>query len=171
PARAATALAPAGAHSGAGAGGRGSGGAAALLAPSAPLLPIQGSGDVPTAVRIALLFTALALAPTVLLMMTSFVRMVIVLHFVPLARVAQPKVPADLPMQVVVPSFVLSELRASFQIGFLIFLPFLVIDLVVSAVLLSSGMMMLPPVVVSFPFKVLLFVLVDGWYLLVGSLV
>ena len=69
------------------------------------------------------------------------------------------------------PSFITSELKTAFQIGFLIFLPFLVIDLVVSAVLLSSGMMMLPPVVVSFPFKILLFVMVDGWYLLVGSLV
>jgi len=69
------------------------------------------------------------------------------------------------------PAFLISELKTGFQIGFLLFLPFLVIDLVVSSVLLSMGMMMLPPVMISFPFKILLFVMVDGWHLLVGSLV
>lgn len=209
---------------------------------------LTGSGEISQALKISLLFTALAILPTILLMMTSFVRLVIVFHFVrqalgtqttppnqvllglamfltlfvmyptgkrvydeaivpyqegrmdaraamgaaseaprewmvrntrekdlmlfaSLAHLPPLKGPADLPMHVAIPAFVVSEMRAAFQIGFLIFLPFLVIDLVVSAVLLSSGMMMLPPVVVSFPFKILLFVMVDGWYLLVGSLV
>jgi flagellar biosynthetic protein FliP len=78
---------------------------------------------------------------------------------------------ADLPMRVVVPAFVLSELKTAFQMGFLLFLPFLVIDLVVSSVLLSMGMFMLPPVMISTPFKILLFVLVDGWHLVCQSLV
>ncbi|AOS45121.1 Flagellar biosynthetic protein FliP precursor [Lacunisphaera limnophila] len=77
----------------------------------------------------------------------------------------------DLPMRVVIPSFVLSELQSAFQMGFLIFLPFLVIDFLVAAVLMSLGMMMMPPNVVSLPFKLLLFVLVDGWRLIVQSLV
>jgi flagellar biosynthesis protein FliP len=79
--------------------------------------------------------------------------------------------PEDLPMRVVVPAFVLSELKTAFQMGFLLFLPFLVIDLVVSSVLLSMGMFMLPPVMISTPFKILLFVLVDGWGLVCQSLV
>ena len=74
-------------------------------------------------------------------------------------------------MQVVVPSYMISELKTAFQIGFVLFVPFLVIDMVVAAVLLSMGMMQLPPVVVSTPFKLLLFVLVDGWNLVIGSLV
>ena len=78
---------------------------------------------------------------------------------------------ADLPLQVVVPAFVLSELKTAFQMGFLLFLPFLVIDLVVSSILLSMGMFMLPPVMISTPFKILLFVLVDGWHLVCESLV
>lgn len=77
----------------------------------------------------------------------------------------------EIPFYVVVPSFVMSELRIAFQIGFMIYLPFVVIDLVVSAVLLSMGIMFLPPVLVSLPFKILVFVLTDGWYLLVQSLV
>ncbi len=77
----------------------------------------------------------------------------------------------ELPFHVVVPAFVMSELKTAFQIGFLIYLPFLVIDMVIASVLMSMGMMMLPPVMISLPFKLLLFVLVDGWYLLVGSLV
>jgi flagellar biosynthetic protein FliP len=79
--------------------------------------------------------------------------------------------PVELPMRVVVPAFVLSELKTAFQMGFLLFLPFLVIDLVVSSVLLSMGMFMLPPVMISTPFKILLFVLVDGWHLVCQSLV
>lgn len=79
--------------------------------------------------------------------------------------------PTELPLRVVVPAFVLSELKTSFQMGFLLFLPFLVIDLVVSSVLLSMGMFMLPPVMVSTPIKILLFVMVDGWHLVCHSLV
>ena len=82
-----------------------------------------------------------------------------------------PATRADTPMSSLVPAFLISELKTAFQIGFLLFLPFLVVDLVVSSVLLSMGMMMLPPVMISFPFKILLFVLVDGWSLLIASLV
>ena len=228
--------------------------AAAPVAPAAPGGtvdlggPLAGPGEVSQALKIVLVFTALALVPTILLMCTSFVRMVIVFHFVrqalgtqttppnqvllglalfltffvmyptgqrvydeavtpyqagqmdvkaamgaasnaprewmvrntrekdlmlfvSMARIPRPAGVQELPMHVVIPAFLISEFRAAFQIGFLLFLPFLVIDLVVSSVLLSSGMMMLPPVVVSFPFKILLFVMVDGWHLLVGSLV
>jgi flagellar biosynthetic protein FliP len=91
--------------------------------------------------------------------------------FVSLAKVERPPTREDVPLRVVVPAFLISELKTAFQIGFLLFMPFLVIDLIVSSVLLSMGMMMLPPVIVSFPFKILLFVMVDGWHLLVGSLV
>jgi flagellar biosynthetic protein FliP len=77
----------------------------------------------------------------------------------------------ELPMRVIVPAFVLSELKTAFQMGFLLFLPFLVIDLVVSSILLSMGMFMLPPVMISTPFKILIFVLVDGWHLICESLV
>jgi flagellar biosynthetic protein FliP len=77
----------------------------------------------------------------------------------------------DMPFRVLVPAFMISELRRAFEIGFLLFLPFLVIDLVVSSVLMSMGMMMLPPVTISLPFKLIFFVLVDGWYLVAGSLV
>jgi flagellar biosynthetic protein FliP len=83
----------------------------------------------------------------------------------------KPKNVATVPLTTLVPAFVLSELRSAFVIGFLVFIPFLVIDLVVSAALMSLGMMMLPPVTVSLPFKLLLFVLVDGWGLIVQSLV
>jgi flagellar biosynthetic protein FliP len=74
-------------------------------------------------------------------------------------------------MPVLIPSFIISELKTAFQIGFMVYLPFLIIDMVVASILLSMGMMMLPPVMVSMPFKLLLFVLVDGWNLIVGSLV
>ncbi len=77
----------------------------------------------------------------------------------------------DVPTQVLIPAFIISELKTAFQIGFLIFLPFLIIDLVVSSTLMSMGMMMLPPVFISLPFKILLFILVDGWNLICGSLV
>ncbi|GAB3684200.1 flagellar type III secretion system pore protein FliP [Angustibacter aerolatus] len=87
------------------------------------------------------------------------------------ANMPRPKDAAHVPLTTLVPAFVLSELRSAFVIGFLIFIPFLVIDLVVSAALMSLGMMMLPPVTVSLPFKLLLFVLVDGWGLIVQSLV
>ena len=77
----------------------------------------------------------------------------------------------DLPMRVVVPAFVTSELKTAFQIGFIVFIPFLVIDMLVASVLMSMGMMMMSPVIVSLPFKIMLFVLIDGWTLLIGSLV
>jgi flagellar biosynthetic protein FliP len=91
--------------------------------------------------------------------------------FVSIAGLQAPNNADDIPLHVLVPGFVISELRTAFQIAFVIFIPFLVIDMVVASVLLSMGMMMLPPVIVSLPFKLLLFVLVDGWYLLVKSLV
>jgi flagellar biosynthetic protein FliP len=90
------------------------------------------------------------------------------------ARIAnQPPLegPEQVPMRILVPAYVISELKTAFQIGFVVFIPFLIIDLVVSSVLMSMGMMMLSPVIISLPFKLMLFVLVDGWNLLVGSLV
>jgi|WetSurMetagenome_2_1015567.scaffolds.fasta_scaffold00033_38 flagellar biosynthesis protein FliP len=91
--------------------------------------------------------------------------------FLKISRAERPEKAMDLPLRVVVPAFAIGELKRAFEIGFLIYLPFLVIDMVVASVLLSMGMMMLPPVMVSMPFKVLLFVLVDGWGLLIGSLI
>jgi flagellar biosynthetic protein FliP len=91
--------------------------------------------------------------------------------FVRLARVPKPQHLMDLPVHVITPAFMISELKRAFEIGFLLFVPFLVIDLVVASVLMSMGMMMLPPVVVSLPFKLIFFVLVDGWRLVAGSLV
>jgi len=91
--------------------------------------------------------------------------------FVRLSKINTPKTLADVPTMVLVPSFVISELKTSFQIGFIIFLPFLVIDMVAASVLMAMGMMMLPPVVISLPLKVMLFVLVDGWSLIIGSMV
>ncbi|MFN8944735.1 MAG: flagellar type III secretion system pore protein FliP [Pseudobdellovibrionaceae bacterium] len=91
--------------------------------------------------------------------------------FVRLSKIAAPKTRADVPTMVLIPSFILSELKTAFQIGFIIFLPFLVIDIVASSVLMAMGMMMLPPIVISLPFKIMLFVLVDGWGLIVGSMV
>lgn len=91
--------------------------------------------------------------------------------FVEVARRPAPRSPADLELQVLIPAYILSELRIGFQIGAMLFLPFLVIDIVVASVTLSVGMVQLPPVMVSAPFKILLFVLVDGWNLVVGSLV
>ena len=228
--------------------------ASSSLAPAGPggleLRITDPAGGAPgsTALRIVLMMTVLAVAPAILLMMTSFVRFVVALYFlrqalgtpqmppnqvvvglalfltffvmgptleqvragawvpytegrldaqqgldaasgpmrefmlrntreadlglfVKMAKIPRPATSADVPLRVVVPAFVISELRAGFEIGFLLFLPFLVVDLVVSSVLLSMGMMMLPPSMVSLPFKVLLFVLVDGWSLLAGSLV
>lgn len=91
--------------------------------------------------------------------------------FVGLAGIKQPQTRADVPTWVLIPAFITSELKTAFQIGFLIFLPFLVIDLVVSSTLMSMGMIMLPPAFISLPFKVLLFVLVDGWSLVMQSTV
>jgi flagellar biosynthetic protein FliP len=207
----------------------------------------QGTGDVSVAVQIVILMTLLTLAPSIVLLMTSFTRIVIVLGFVRTA-LGVPSAPSnqiivglslfltfflmgpvfdrmngeaiqpylagkmtsveamdkasvplkefmlkqtrtrdleyflelggfgptavrDLSMRVVVPAFIVSELQTSFQMGFLLFLPFLVIDFLVSSVLMALGMMMMPPVAVALPFKLLLFVLVDGWHLVVRSLV
>jgi flagellar biosynthetic protein FliP len=91
--------------------------------------------------------------------------------FVKIAKEKRPETPSDISLTVLVPSFIISELKTAFQIGFMIYLPFLILDMVVASILLSMGMMMLPPIMVSLPFKLLLFVLVDGWYLIVGSLV
>lgn len=201
-----------------------------------------------TVVKMALLMTVLALLPSVLMLFTSFVRLIVVFHFLRqamgtqsfppnqvlvglalmltffvmapvgeeiyaeailpyqqsqidgsealsrgvdqitnwmlrntreddlllfagLAEIPRPETRTDVPLRVAMPAFLISELKTGFQIGFLLFIPFLVIDLIVSSVLLSMGMMMLPPVIVSLPFKILLFVLVDGWRLLVASLV
>ncbi|MEW6412659.1 MAG: flagellar type III secretion system pore protein FliP [Candidatus Zixiibacteriota bacterium] len=206
------------------------------------------SGELSTTLQIVILMTVLALAPSILIMVTSFIRFTVVLSFlrqamgiqqmppnqllvalaliltffvmspvvnqaynegikpyldqqitkeeawdkavapfktfmlsqtrekdlalfVDIAKIETPEKPEDLPIHVLVPGFVISELRTAFQIAFVLFVPFLVIDMVVASVLMSMGMMMLPPIIVSLPFKILLFVLVDGWYLLTKSLV
>ena len=91
--------------------------------------------------------------------------------FVNIAGVKRPRNVDEVPTTVLIPSFIISELKTAFQIGMLLYVPFLVIDMVVASVLLSMGMMMLPPIMVSLPFKLMLFVLADGWYLIVGSVV
>ncbi|RKX29869.1 MAG: flagellar biosynthetic protein FliP [Candidatus Zixiibacteriota bacterium] len=208
----------------------------------------QDNSDLSTTLQIVILMTVLALAPSILIMVTSFIRFIVVMSFlrnaigihqmppnqllvglaliltffvmspvvnksyeegikpyidkqidsdeafdkavkplrefmlaqtrekdlalfVNIANLEQPENAEDIPLQVLVPGYVISELRTAFQIAFVIFIPFLVIDMVVASVLMSMGMMMLPPIIVSLPFKILLFVLVDGWYLLVKSLV
>lgn len=102
--------------------------------------------------------------------MLKFVREKDAALFVDIAKLPPPRSPEDLPMRVVAPAYVLSELKVGFQIGAVLFLPFLVIDLVVASITTSVGMLQLPPVVISTPIKILLFVMVDGWNLLVGSL-
>ena len=227
-------------------------GQAAAAAPAGLTVALGGAGtgspDMVVAIEILFLMTLLALAPALLIMATSFTRIIVILHFVRqalgtqqlppnqlllglalfltffimkptfdemnqealqpylareitqqealqkasvpfkafmlkqvreedlglfvrLAKLPRPSTPEELPLTVVIPGFMISELRLGFQVGFLVFLPFLVIDMVVSSVLMSMGMMMLPPIMISLPFKVLLFVLVDGWNLLVGSIV
>ena len=91
--------------------------------------------------------------------------------FTKVARQAKPAKADDIPMRVLIPAFVTSELKTAFQIGFIVFIPFLIIDMVVASVLMSMGMMMMSPVIVALPFKIMLFVLVDGWNLLIGSLI
>ena len=91
--------------------------------------------------------------------------------FIEIAGLERPNTRDDVPTTVLIPAFIISELRIAFQIGFIIYIPFLIIDMVVASTLMAMGMMMLPPVFISLPFKIILFVLVDGWYLLVGSLV
>jgi len=204
-------------------------------------------GTVSTAVKLLLLLTVLSIAPGILIMVTSFTRIVVVLSFVRTSLATQqtppnpviiglalfmtffimaptfqevnekalqplfegeirldeayerasvplkefmsehtrkkdlalfldymkadtPKSVEDIPMSALVPAFAISELKTAFQMGFMLFIPFLVIDMVVASVLMSMGMMMLPPVMISLPFKILLFVLVDGWHLVVKSL-
>ncbi|WJY28726.1 MULTISPECIES: flagellar type III secretion system pore protein FliP [Sporosarcina] len=204
-------------------------------------------GAVSTSVKMLLLLTVLSLAPAILILMTSFARIIIVLSFVRSALATQqmppnqvlvglalfltffimaptfqqvndqaltplfneeisldeayskasvpfkefmgnhtrqkdlelflrynnadrPETMEDIPLTMMVPAFALSEIKTAFQMGFMVFIPFLVIDMIVASVLMSMGMMMLPPVMISLPFKILLFVLVDGWYLIVKSL-
>ena len=204
-------------------------------------------GQVSIAIQVLLLLTVLALAPSILILMTSFTRLVIVFHFlrqavgtqamppnqvlvglslfltffimypvfnrinqdafqpyiaqeigqeeafdraltplrqfmfkqtheddlamfISMAKVESPQTFADIPTHVLIPSFIVSELKTAFQIGFLIYIPCLMLDMVVASVLLSMGMMMLPPVMISLPFKLILFVMADGWRLMVGSL-
>jgi len=91
--------------------------------------------------------------------------------FFRIRKMENPQSVADVPLSIVVPAFVISEIKTAFEIGFLIFLPFLVIDMVVASILMSMGMMMLPPVMISLPFKILVFVLIDGWSLLIGNLI
>lgn len=215
---------------------------------SVNLSETDNPGDIVPALKIVAMLTILAVAPAILLMMTSFTRIVVVLSFVRqalgtqtmppnqvivglamfltfftmnpvishvtenslnpylekkitqeqawdeaikpirkfmlaetrksdlgmffnIAKLPKPNVPEDVPMNVLMPAFMISELKTAFQIGFLIYIPFLIIDMVVSSVLMAMGMMMLPPTVVSLPFKLILFVLVDGWALIVDSVV
>jgi flagellar biosynthetic protein FliP len=230
-------------------------GVAALIATSAPVAAQdisinfgQGAGLTERVVQLIALLTVLTLAPSILIMMTSFTRIVVVLSllrtalgtatappnavivslalfltafvmgpafqraydvglrplinneisteqafqrasgpfhafmlknvrekdlklFQDLSREPIPATPEEMSLRILIPAFMISELKRAFEIGFLLFLPFLIIDLVVASVLMSMGMMMLPPVVVSLPFKLIFFVLVDGWSLVAGSLV
>ena len=91
--------------------------------------------------------------------------------FVKIAKIPRPKNIDEIPVWVVIPAFVLSELKTAFQIGFLLYVPFLVIDMVIASILMAMGMMMMPPIMISLPFKLMLFVLVDGWHLILGSMV
>jgi flagellar biosynthesis protein FliP len=90
---------------------------------------------------------------------------------VEISKIGKPKNIDDIPMTVLIPSFVISELKTAFQMGFLLYVPFLILDVVISSILLSMGMMMLPPIMISLPFKLMLFVLADGWHLIIGSIV
>jgi len=222
--------------------------AAAWAAPGINLNLDGKDGEVSTSLQLLALLTVLSLAPSILIMMTSFTRIIIVLGFVrnalgtpsmppnqilvgialflslfvmaptftaindtalqplmdkkidekqalqraeipirefmfkqvdqkdlalftELSKSERPKTRADVPTQVLIPAYVLSELKTAFEIGFLILIPFLVIDMVIASTVMSMGMVMLPPVVISLPFKILLFVLVDGWHLVSESLV
>lgn len=91
--------------------------------------------------------------------------------FLEMGKTEMPEDVMEVPLQVLIPSFMISELRRAFEIGFMLFLPFLIIDLVTASILMSMGMMMLPPITISLPFKIIFFVLVDGWYLIAGSLI
>ncbi len=102
--------------------------------------------------------------------MTRQVREQDVALFVDMAGIPDKEVRAEVPMRVLIPAFMISELRRAFEIGFLIFVPFLIIDMVVASVLMALGMMMLPPIIIALPFKIIFFVLVDGWFMVAGSL-
>ena len=91
--------------------------------------------------------------------------------FVKISKIPRPKNIDDVPIWVIIPAFVLSELKTAFQIGFLLYVPFLVIDMVIASILMAMGMMMMPPIMISLPFKLMLFVLVDGWHLILGSMI
>jgi flagellar biosynthetic protein FliP len=91
--------------------------------------------------------------------------------FVEMAEMERPENQEDIPLFVLIPAFLTNEIKVAFQIGFMIYIPFLMIDMIVASILMSMGMMMLPPVIISLPFKILLFVLVDGWHLIINSLV
>ncbi len=208
----------------------------------------QEPGDLVTSLNVLIIFTLLALAPSIILVMTSFTRLIVVFSFLRQAMGTQQSPPTqllvtlalvltyfimepvgqkayeqgivpyqnkeigyeeaflrttepfkkfmvrntrekdlalffrirdmenpqtieDIPLSIAIPAFMISEIKTAFEIGFLLFMPFLVIDMVVSSVLMSMGMMMLPPVMISMPFKILIFILVDGWNLLIGNLV
>ena len=103
--------------------------------------------------------------------MVKFTREKDLALFVRIAKIERPKNVSEVPIWVVIPAYVISELKTAFQMGFIIYIPFLVIDMVVSSVLMAMGMMMLPPIMISLPFKLMLFVLVDGWYLVTAALV
>ena len=103
--------------------------------------------------------------------MRKFVRDQDLRLFLDIANIPELESREDIPIKVLIPAFIISELRRAFEIGFLVFIPFLVIDMVVASVLMSMGMMMLPPIIIALPFKIIFFVLVDGWFLIVGSLV
>jgi len=103
--------------------------------------------------------------------MMKHVREQDVVLFVDIAKIPAEEARANLPMRALIPAFMISELRRAFEIGFLVFVPFLIIDMVVASVLMAMGMMMLPPVIIALPFKIIFFVLVDGWYMIIGSLV
>ena len=156
-------------------------------------------GATERALQLIALVTILSVAPAILIMVTSFTRIIVVLSllrsaigtasappntfmlqhvrekdltlFLDIAKEPVPASPEATPLTSLVPAFMISELRRAFEIGFLLFMPFLVIDLVVASILMSVGMMMLPPTTVSLPFKLIFFVLVDGWSLIAGSLV
>ncbi len=103
--------------------------------------------------------------------MMSYVRPQDLGLFIEIAKIPEDEVRQEMPMRVLIPAFMISELRRAFEIGFLVFVPFLIIDMVVASVLMAMGMMMLPPIIISLPFKLIFFVLVDGWHLVAGSLV
>jgi flagellar biosynthetic protein FliP len=91
--------------------------------------------------------------------------------FFRIRKMENPQTIKEVPLSIIIPAFVISEIKTAFEIGFLLFLPFLVIDMVVASILMSMGMMMLPPVMISLPFKILVFILIDGWNLLIGNLI